>query len=574
MQNLVNLLKKIHNKGYTSYKQLKGTYQFDVYSLTFDHIQGDPFASPTRISIRIPIVKAGFHRELWNSPARKIALEDFLRRSIACTINIHVKGHRGSGKSGQVKIEQGGQQILLRNAVLLTPEFLEARLTVGLPASGRTVLGNEAIEIFCNELPLVVEKSLFFNNHDTTTIHHHIATVEDQEALRLWLKEQKLVAFIADDAILPRRSGIEDLPLKEDVVPFHSPDTLAFTPSLPNAGKIRGMGIPQGVTLIVGGGFHGKSTLLHALERGIYNHVPGDGREKVATDSTAVKIRAEDGRSISNVNISPFINCLPFGRETDHFTTENASGSTSQAANIIEAIECGANSLLIDEDTSATNFMIRDKRMQQLVKQDKEPITPYLYRIRELHEKLNISTVIVIGGSGDYFDVADTVIMMDNYTPKDVTNEAKQLKLPVRNDRSIKDLPPLTKTSSRKPTKNSLDPGKGRQDIKIDAKDRNTLAYGLHTIDLSKVEQLIDIGQTRTIGWIMNYYVEHFCSENKNLVEGLEACFSTLTKTGLDGFIPYKVGNLALPRLFEVAAAINRIRNAKWEQLNSPLKFE
>eukprot|EP00438_Fugacium_kawagutii_P004327 Skav220059 [mRNA] locus=scaffold1709:61262:63212:- [translate_table: standard] len=203
--------------------------------------------------------------------------------------------------------------------------------------------------------------------------------------------------------------------------------------TLPHAGTVTGMGITRGVSVIVGGGFHGKSTLLHALQLGIYNKVPGDGREHVVCEPSAVKIRAEDGRSVKCTDISPFINNLPFGKlavmgtmalwkATTEFSTGDASGSTSQAANIIEALEVGAMSLLVDEaprrqtdDTCATNFMIRDEKMKALVAPDKEPITAFVRKVRPLFEELGVSTILVVGGSGDFFTVADAVIMMDEW---------------------------------------------------------------------------------------------------------------------------------------------------------------
>ena len=300
--------------------------------------------------------------------------------------------------------------------------------TLGLPAQGRRIAGHQAIEMFFDELPHIIKQSLFYSSLHQQKLEQHLNSIEDQHVLREQLNSQNLVAFIANGALLPRRSGIHDQPLdQQEVIAFQSPASLETSITVPNTGTIKGMGIKQGVTLIVGGGFHGKSTLLHAFERGIYNHIPGDGREKVVTNNTAVKIRAEDGRSISRVNISPFIDRLPLGRDTRQFTTKNASGSTSQAANIIEALECYSKLLLIDEDTSATNFMIRDERMQKLVAQEKEPITPLLYRIRELYDEQSVSSIIVMGGSGDYFYIADTVIMMDTYQPHDVTQRAKNL---------------------------------------------------------------------------------------------------------------------------------------------------
>lgn len=565
MQTLKKLLNQIDGKGYKAYKQIKGTYQFQQYALRFDHIQGDPFAAPSRISLIVPMEVGAFPTELWNEPIRKTALEDFLRRTVARSINRNVKGRRGSGKSGQVAIETGGQQVLVRNAIIITPGYIEARMTVGLPASGRNVSGREAETIFFSELPLVVQQSLLYANLPAKEIKHHVNTVEDQDFLRAQLEQKDLVAFISNGAILPRRSGIDDHPLAQDAIPFKSPDSLSYEFDLPNAGTIRGMGIPKGVTLIVGGGFHGKSTLLHALERGVYNHIPGDGRECVVTDPTAVKIRAEDGRAIFNVNICPFINNLPFGRDTLSFFTENASGSTSQAANIIEALDCGAKTLLIDEDTSATNFMIRDERMQSLVRKDKEPITPFLFRVRELYEQHGTSTVIVMGGSGDYFDVADTVIMMDSYEPKDVTLETKKLARNLYREEIDTGVIRISKRDSRrKPRTRSLDPSRGKRDIKIDAKDVDFLLYGENIIDLSKVEQLIDIAQTRAIGWFIYSLYSRYGEQADNLITGLEDSFRAVSEKGLDELIPYKTGNLAMPRLFEVAATINRLRATKW----------
>ncbi|MBU1986734.1 MAG: ABC-ATPase domain-containing protein, partial [Proteobacteria bacterium] len=343
-------------------------------------------------------------------------------------------------------------------------------------------------------------------------------------------------------------------------IPFVAPESLACTLVLPNRGKVRGMGIPRGVTLIVGGGFHGKSTLLHALERGVYNHIPGDGRELVATDPSAVKVRAEDNRVVSNIDISPFIDRLPFARNTTGFSTENASGSTSQAANIIEALEDDAALLLIDEDTSATNFMIRDERMQRLVVREKEPITPFLFRVREMYHVLGVSTILVMGGSGDYFAVSDTVIMMDSYRPEDVTLKAQALVDREQVQEKPGDLPPIVRKSARRPDAGRLNPVRGKKDVYIETRGIDTLLYGRHEIDLSKVEQLIDIGQTRAIGLIIHYYARNYADRAENLTEGLRLALKDVEEKGLDILSPWKTGTLALPRLHEVAAAINRIR--------------
>ncbi len=560
MERLKALLSNIDGRGYKAYKDLKGDYQFDGYRLTIDHVPGDPFAHPSRISINVPSQKASLPSELWSGNARKTAAEDFLARAVAKAIRAQVKGHRGIGKSGEIRIETSGQQILVRNSVLIDDGGIEARLTVGLPAAGRIILSREAEEIFFGELPRVVSESLYFGNMDKGKFEKHVQSAEDQEFLRGQLRQKGLAAFVADNSILPRRSGVDDRPLKEAAIPFVAPESLSCMLTLPNRGRIRGMGIPRGVTLIVGGGFHGKSTLLHALERGVYNHIPGDGRELVATDPTAVKVRAEDNRAVWNLDISPFIARLPFDCDTTGFSTENASGSTSQAANIIEALDDAATLLLIDEDTSATNFMIRDERMQKLVIRDKEPITPFLHRVREMYQDHGVSSVIVMGGSGDYFAVSDTVIMMDAYQPQDVTLKAHSLAGPAMPREKPGRLPHIVKQPQRRPDPGRLIPARGKREVSIETRGIDTLLYGEHEIDLGKVEQLVDIGQTRAIGLIIHTYAKHYLEKSSNLVDGLRMALKEVEEQGLDILHPWKSGELALPRLHEVAAAINRIR--------------
>jgi predicted ABC-class ATPase len=566
MENLRKKLLALDGKGYKSYKDITGQYNYPDFELSIDHVQGDPFATPSRISVRINTDHAGFPESLWQNSSRRIALEDYLGRTIKLAIKKHVKGRRGSGSSGEINISTSGQQVLVRNAIIVTPDFIEARIVMGLPAEGRRADGKQASVMFMDELPKVIDAALRYQRHDAQKVQRHVDSVEDQDTLRLWLVEKKLVAFVANDSTLPRASGVDDRPMPKGALAFVSPESLTQTVTLPNAGEISGMGIPEGVTLIVGGGFHGKSTLLRALERGIYNHIPGDGRERVASRTNAVKVRAEDARAISNVNISPFIDNLPFGRDTIAFSTENASGSTSQAANIIEALECGADVLLIDEDTSATNFMIRDERMQQLVADAKEPITPLLHRVRELYESFGVSSVIVMGGSGDYFDVADTVIMMDAYEPQDVTDQAHTLAKPsqAKSESSSRYGPSFGQSTTRCPQQNALNPARGNRDVKIDTKEVGLLFYGTHRIDVSQVEQLIDMGQTRSIGLMIHYFSQHYADDCENLITGLKQVLEDAQQHGLDHFSQYKVGNLALPRLHELAAAINRIREGSW----------
>ncbi len=556
MEKLRTLLQDIDGSGYKAYKQLRGSYNYDTFQLTIDHVQGDPFALPSRISIQLSAEQHGIPPESWSNRIRQTALEDYLGRALHAAIKKRVKGSRGTGRSGEMEIASSGQQILRRNAVLIDTNQLEARLLFALPGSGRSILAQEAGVMFFTELPQVVDAGLIWLQQSLSGMKRHIEQAEDQEALRNQLEQLEAVAFVADGSLLPRRSGIDDQPL-DDGVKFKSPVELKCEVTLPHRGKISGMVIPKGVSLIVGGGFHGKSTLLQALERGIYNHIPGDGRELVVTTATAVKIRAEDHRSINQVDISPFISTLPGNRLTDCFSTDNASGSTSQAANIIEALECHCSCLLIDEDTSATNFMIRDQRMQQLVPDRQEPITPLLYRVRELYEKNGVSSIIVTGGSGDYLAVADHVVMMDNYRPVDITKKARKLAGDAPAEKM--DRVPFAAELHRQ-INLALDPLPQQREAKIQVREQRLLEYGRQRIDLSAVEQLLDRGQTEAIGRLLAWCNQHNPEQNSGLIASLQQALLQAEQQGLDILLPWKAGHLALPRLYELAAAANRLR--------------
>jgi predicted ABC-class ATPase len=448
--------------------------------------------------------------------------------------------------------------------------MIEARFYVGLPAAGRRVLARQAMEMIFGELPRIVETSLLYENSSERKLREHVEVVEDQEHLRKQLSEQGLIAFVANGSILPRRSGVDDRPLErrkdQVVVSFESPPALEAQLVCPNSGEIRGLGIPRGVTLIVGGGYHGKSTLLRAIERGVYNHVPGDGRERTVTVNSAIKIRAEDGRYVEKVDISPFISNLPYGRDTTCFSTENASGSTSQAANIIEALEVGSEVLLIDEDTSATNFIIRDGRMQVLVEKSKEPITPFLDKVRPLFDDHGTSTILVMGGSGDYFDVADQIIMMDEYLPRSVTEQAKKIVREFPSQRKVEGEHGFGHLRRRCPQPSSFDPSRGRREVKVDAKGLRTILFGSTPIDLSSLEQLVDVSQTRAIAQAVLIFATRYATRGLPLREGLEMLESEIESKGLDTLTPFKAGNLARPRMQEIAFAINRLRTLKVRQ--------
>ena len=404
-EDLRQQLHSINKKSYPAYKGLKGMYGFGDYILSIDHVQGDPFASPSHISVRISHQSAGFPADYYNTPLTRTTLCDYLTRRFAEQIDHYTFRAKGSGKSGLISVSRCGQEVLSRTACEIDEKGITARFFIGFPANGRTINSTELEKILFDFLPVCVKKAYFYSSQNKQQLLAWIHTALDQDYIRQELRRRNLAAFVADGAILPRESGVSSRPMK-DSIPFTSPDSLRISMDLPYKGKITGMGIPRGITLIVGGGYHGKSTLLNALELGVYNHIPGDGREYVLTDDTAVKLRSEDGRFIKDIDISLFINDLPNKKDTHCFSTLDASGSTSQAAGIVESIEAGSRLFLLDEDTSATNFMVRDAFMQRVILREKEPITPFLERARDLYEKAGISTVLVAGSSGAFFHIA------------------------------------------------------------------------------------------------------------------------------------------------------------------------
>ncbi|MEE8397446.1 MAG: ABC-ATPase domain-containing protein [Desulfobacterales bacterium] len=565
-ETLRERLRSIDGKGYKAYKGIKGEYRFPNYALYIDHVQGDPFAFPSRIRVRADRDLSGFKSDTTSNASRALGICDFLTRQFHRSCISFSRGHRGSGKSGLIMITEPLQEVLQRTAMVINPRFVEARFFMGLPAAGRRISAMDAEAMFFEELPRIVQSSLFLEQVDTPQLYRYIETTEDADSLRNQLDQRGLIGFVADDAHLPRASGIDPRPMdSQSAVGFQSPASLRVEFSLPNRGRITGMGIAKGVTLIVGGGYHGKSTLLEALERGIYNHVPGDGREFVVAHPDTVKIRAANARSIVKTDISPFIRNLPFQKDTAAFSTDNASGSTSQAANIIEAVEVGARVLLLDEDTSATNFMIRDHRMQQLVSKDKEPITPFVDKVKQLYAEKGVSTVLVMGGSGDYFNVADHVIRMTGYLPVDVTDDAHRIAASDTVDRLPEGGDHFGDVKARIPISGSVDPAGGKGRLKISAPRLREIVFGHTSIDLLDIDQITDIAQTRAIAYGI-YHATRFMDGASSLKAVIAAVMDDIEKQGLDVLTPYITGDLAAFRGIELAAAINRMRDVRMEQ--------
>ena len=555
---LKNELFKIDCKGYKAYKVLEGKYDFKKYVLSIDHVQGDPFASPSRVRIIIDNKIAQIPEELFDNKNKEIAVCDFLTRLFSKNIKNQSEKIFGSGKSGLIEISRCPQEILERTAIIRNKNFFEARFYVGFPARGRSVLARELEKIIFNIIPNIVENTFIYKNINKLNLINRVKLIEDQFYIRKNLKEKGLVAFVANESILPRESGVSARPLRNGKK-FISPQALEVEFDTPNRGKIKGMGIPKGITLIIGGGYHGKSTLLRALELGIYNHIEGDGREFVITDESALKVRAEDGRAITSTDISLFINNLPNGKDTIKFNTENASGSTSQAANIIEAIESKSKVLLIDEDTSATNFMIRDDIMQQLVVKEKEPITPFIDVAKSLYKQLGISTILVAGSCGDFFDIADLVIQMDSYEPYEVTAKAKELS---RGKVSLRDDLDISIDFRRVLDKGSI--SEGPKGIKIKTLGKDGLSINKENIDLKSVEQIVDGEQINTIGMAIKFIEDKYSGKDLTIEKIVDEIEKDITKNLIDiDNIKGGNGSLAMSRKQEILCAINRLRTLK-----------
>ena len=504
-------LRAINRKSYPAYKSLAGSYTFGKYILNIEHVQGDPFAAPSRLSVKVNQKIAGYPAEYYGTKWNQTALEDYLIRRFHRQADKFCFQAKGSGKSGIITVSRCGQEVLERTACEIASDGVIVRFEVGFPANGRTINATELEKILFDFIPVCVEQSLYYGKTPKQELEKVIFLAEDQQYIREELKRRDMVAFLADGSVLPRESGVSDRPLKGGV-PFKAPETMAVVFELPHKGALRGMGIKRGITLIAGGGYHGKSTLLKALERGVYNHIAGDGREYVITEETALKLRAEDGRKITNTDISLFINHLPNGKDTKCFCTLDASGSTSQAANIVEGLEAGSKLLLIDEDTSATNFMVRDELMQRVVAREKEPITPFLERASDLYTQAGISTILVVGSCGSYFYIADKIIQMDSYQAVDITDETKKIlenypapavsapDFHLPSGKRVIDL-----SGSVQKRKTYRGDGYVKERLKIKRMGKTAFSIGKENLDLRYVEQLVDEEQTQSVADLLCY---------------------------------------------------------------------
>lgn len=548
----------IDHRGYPGYKGLRGRYQFKDHVLSIDHVQGDPFASPSHLSVHVDGHKAGFPKDYYQDDISRITLQDHLTRCFGRALAPFSFKAKGSGKSGLLSVSHCGQQVLERTACEVSADgSVTVRFEAGFPANGRSVNAGELVKMLFQFVPEAAQIALFYDRLNKNALKAAIELARDQQFIREHLSEQGLSAFLADGSVLPRESGISDRPMK-GAVPFQSPASCVVTVTLPYHGPVTGMGIKKGITLFVGGGYHGKSTILQALEMGVYNHIAGDGREYVITDPSAWKLRAEDGRSISHTDISPFINHLPNKKDTVHFSTEDASGSTSQAANLMEAVESGSKLLLIDEDTSATNFMIRDELMQNVICREEEPITPFIERSRSMYDDLGVSSIIVAGSSGSFFGIADTIIQMKEYVPYDITERAREAAASY----------PALKQQEHFPVSDNMRAPKANQALKKDPRLKmktmgtNEMLLAKDAIELRYLEQLIDPEQTNALAYALKYLELNRMNGSRTVPQLLDDIEALTASKGLSALYDkeYVRSGLAMPRRQEIAACLNRYR--------------
>lgn len=559
MRKLEQLLKENDHRPYPAYKSLKGSYEFPNYVLSIDHVQGDPFAAPSSLSIHMSKNQHGFPDEYISEKHRRIMLSDYLLRGFGRELLRCSHKTGGSGKSGTLSVSRCGQEVLERSALVIDQKdgSLVLRFNAGFPAAGRTTLAMELKKMLYEYVPSCAARTLRYAAINREELKKWISLADDQKAIRAQLKEKGLTAFVANESVLPRKSGVDDRPMA-DAIRFKSTKEDEVTLTLPDNRNITGLGIKEGVTLIVGGGYHGKSTLLKALERGVYDHIPGDGREYVITEDSAMKLRSEDGRSIKQLDISAFIRNLPSGKDTVSFSTEDASGSTSQAANTVEAMLSGSRTLLIDEDTSATNFMVRDALMHQVIHQDEEPIIPFVGRMRQLYEENGISTILVAGSSGAFFSVSDTILQMKEYNPINITEKAKAAasdSLKVTDDARL-----IIPQDNRIPNPNR-DVTESRK-VKVRGSGTDSVSLNHESVEIRFVEQVVDNEQTNLLGAMLRKLEERYFNGKKPLTECVNELYFGLISRGFEAASPQGMipGNYAMVRIQELWAMVNRYR--------------
>ncbi|MDD5580129.1 MAG: ABC-ATPase domain-containing protein [Methylobacter sp.] len=577
MNKLDQLINSIDDHPFHEIQTLQGTYRFPGFEFRFIKIQGSPGANPASIaSVKISIPESGIPEKFLQSTECKLAVADFLIRRFRQGIETFARQNRGKDGSGSFNTITLSQKMLQRDSVLIDEKFFYLRFIISLPAKGQgggVFDAGQAWIMFSQELVAIVGFTFFYHRYEvcTKTLLSRFVDVQNKRAdISFFLQQHGLVAFIANGSRLPRHSGIDDRPsTHESVKTFQSPVSLQVEIPLTEGGSITGMGIKEGITCITGGGFHGKSTLMQAILAGVYAHIPGDGREFVVTREDAFFIRAEEGRSIRDVDIRPFISDLPNDIKTNHFSTDNASGSTSQAAGIVEAVESGSGLLLFDEDTSATNFLVRDELIRKVLDSSLEPIKPLYSWLRFLWEQRRISMIFVVGGIGYFLQKADMCLLMENYRCHDITAKVRKKLGRIPAEPSFH----ADFSTVRRLAADNFNPGYENQRLKkvLDKRIKNLrnapkqLEYGMDIINLESVSQIAEAPQVLAIGYCLFTLRNKMAESDKpeTIRFWIDWLYDEIAKHGLPVLEPDYPGTLSMPRKYELAATINRTRSLK-----------
>ncbi|MDF7807841.1 ABC-ATPase domain-containing protein [Pontiellaceae bacterium B12219] len=561
-----NLLAELDGQPFSGYQKLIGDFDFSRYVIKCAAINlEDEDAAHPVFSIRVPQTISEIPEYLFDTPVRRTAMEDLLLRRISDCISRIANYDQNGIARRHIQVSSPNQKILPRNALLLTKEYIEVRIEITLPfqtiiVDGEPLVsidGEMAQQIFFEDLPEIVSNSLLYCNIDIAEADEHVNNMEDADRLRQYLGASGQVAFVAEGALVTRLTG-SDLPDYERMSPVEAADELLDEVEVPHSGAVRGFGIPNGLTLILGESNSGRVDLMDAIAQGIYNHVPGDGREHVVTVADAVSIRAEVGRSIQQVDISAFASELLDGGNAASYSTKSAGSFTSQAASTVEALEAGARVLLYDEHSSSSTFLSSDTRVASLL--GKSSRNTLAARARQMVDELGIS-MVVAGSSlvAEFIPIADKILKIENFCISDITEEAKALNIvapaPVNDTVNLSTM----LSRSRWVMPSSIDPSIGREDLVIETDEVDFLQFGRSLVDLDAVRQIADADQARAIGFVLYYAKLRYMDEGYPMREILDLVDRDLSNEGLNALVRDIRGDLARPRRYEVAAAINRL---------------
>ena len=555
-----NILSEIDGKPFAEYERLLGDFDFARYVIKCMKIDAAHDAENPVFNIRIPQSIAELPGHLYDSPVRRTALEDYLTRNFCAVAGRIARFNESGWARRNIIIAEPGQKILPRTSVVVTKEYIDVRVRIALPykvyVSGERLVDAEmARRVFFEDMPETVSSSIFCCNLNLAEVEDFVNGMEDADRIRQTLSTLGLVSFVGEGSLLAREQDT-DLPDYDQIAPFEVSEAAQTSIDVPNAGKVIGLGIPAGLTVVLGDAANGRKDFMSAIAAGVFNHIPGDGRETVITVSDAVQVATERGRSVQEVNITPFLSESESGNPAS-YSTRAADSFISQAAATIEALEVGARVLIVDENTSSSAFLTTDARVAGLL--GATPRASLAQRARQMVDELGIS--IVIGGENlvaEYIPVADTVLKVEDFQVTNITEEAKALNLAVPPEAPAVNLSPML-GRSRWIMPSSIDAAVGSKDVVIEAIDLNAIRFGRSIIELDSVSQIADESQTLTLGLLLYYAKLRYMQEGYPLREMLDMIDRDLSSEGLGTISRELRGDLARPRRYELAAALNRL---------------